>query len=197
MGLAANTGTALHRRAACVARLAACDGARSGIREALKISLIGSTYAQRWLIVDLVGSTDRFRHTRVYCDPARPALALPGPHGTRRYEFMMMPGETAEELLEESRVRGLMARHSAEDEGLEIVRKVVYTFHARVATTWRKGRVLLAGDAAHLTPPFAGQGMNSGVRDVWNLAWKLAAVAQGRANTALLDTYEEIGRAHV
>lgn len=176
--------------------VAACDGARSGIREGLKIAMGGSTYDQRWLIVDLAGSTDAFRHTRVYCDPARPALALPGPHGTRRYEFMMLPGESAEELVEEQRVRGLLARHSAEDAGLEIVRKVVYRFHARIADRWRAGNIFLAGDAAHLTPPFAGQGMNSGVRDAHNLAWKLALALRGELGEGVLDTYESERRAH-
>ncbi|MFM9970742.1 MAG: bifunctional 3-(3-hydroxy-phenyl)propionate/3-hydroxycinnamic acid hydroxylase [Burkholderiales bacterium] len=176
--------------------VAACDGARSGIREGLKIAMSGSTYDQRWLIVDLLGSTDRFRHTRVYCDPARPALALPGPHGTRRYEFMMLPGESAEELVEEARVRELLGRHSAEDAGLEIVRRVVYRFHARIAERWRAGNIFLAGDAAHLTPPFAGQGMNSGVRDAHNLAWKLALVLRGELGEGALDTYESERKAH-
>lgn len=176
--------------------VAACDGARSGIREALKIPMGGSTYEQRWLIVDLAGSTDRFRHTRVYCDPARPALALPGPHGTRRYEFMLQPGESPEDLLVESRVRSLMARHSAEDAGLEITRKVVYQFHARIAARWRAGNIFLAGDAAHLTPPFAGQGMNSGVRDAHNLAWKLALALRGELGEGVLDTYESERKPH-
>ena len=176
VGLAAADGAADEVRARYVA---ACDGARSGTREALGIKLGGSTYSERWLIVDLAGSTDRFRHTRVYCDPARPALALPGPDGTRRYEFMMLPGETPEEVLDESRVRALLARHSAEDARLEIVRKAVYHFHARIADRWRAGRILLAGDAAHLSPPFAGQGMNSGIRDAQNLGWKLAYVLRG------------------
>jgi len=176
--------------------VAACDGARSGIREALKIPMGGSTYAQRWLIVDLAGSTDRFRHTRVFCDPGRPALQLPGPHGTRRYEFMLMPGESQEELLDEGRVRSLLARHSAEDAGLEIVRKVVYQFHARIAERWRAGSIFLAGDAAHLTPPFAGQGMNSGVRDAHNLAWKLALALRGELGEGVLDTYQSERRPH-
>jgi len=174
----------------------ACDGARSGIREALGIGMQGSTYEQRWLIVDLAGSTDRFRHTRVYCDPARPALALPGPDGTRRYEFMLLPGEDPDALLDEARVRALLARHSDEDARLEIVRKVVYQFHARIADRWRAGRIFLAGDAAHLSPPFAGQGMNSGVRDAQNLGWKLAYVLQGRLSAGVLDSYESERRPH-
>jgi 3-(3-hydroxy-phenyl)propionate hydroxylase len=174
----------------------ACDGARSAIREALGIGMSGSTYDCQWLIVDLVGSTDRFRHTRVFCDPARPGLQLPGPEGTRRYEFMVLPGEDPEAMLEESRVRALMAAHSAEDARLEIVRKVVYQFHARLAERWRAGRVFLAGDAAHLSPPFAGQGMNSGLRDAQNLGWKLAAVLRGELGAGLLDTYETERKPH-
>ncbi len=174
----------------------ACDGARSGTREALGIKMGGSTYSERWLIVDLAGSTDRFRHTRVYCDPARPALALPGPDGTRRYEFMMLPGETPEEVLDESRVRALLARRSEEDGRLEIVRKAVYHFHARIADRWRAGRILLAGDAAHLSPPFAGQGMNSGIRDAQNLGWKLAYVLAGELGPGALASYEAERRPH-
>ena len=168
----------------------ACDGARSGIREALGIKMTGSTYDERWLIVDLAGSTDRFRHTRVFCDPARPALALPGPSGTRRYEFMLLPGEVPEAMQEEANVRALLARYSDEDARLEIVRRAVYHFHARLAERWRAGRIFLAGDAAHLSPPFAGQGMNSGIRDAQNLGWKLAACLRGELGPAVLDSYQ-------
>lgn len=176
--------------------VAACDGGRSGVREALGIAMSGSTYDQKWLIVDLVGSTDRFRHTRVFCDPRRPGLALPGPDGTRRYEFMLLPGEDPAQLLEERTVRALLARHSREDAGLEIARKVIYHFHARMAERWRSGRVFLAGDAAHLTPPFAGQGMNSGVRDAHNLGWKLAACLRGELGVAILDSYQSERQPH-
>lgn len=121
----------------------ACDGARSPIRESLGIAMSGNTYDSRWLIVDLIGSTDRFRHTRVFCDPARPGLQLPGPDGTRRYEFMLLPGEDPDAFLAEANVRALLARHSAEDARLTIARKVVYHFHARIAERWRAGRVFL------------------------------------------------------
>jgi 3-(3-hydroxy-phenyl)propionate hydroxylase len=176
--------------------VAACDGGRSPTREALGIKLAGSTYDERWLIVDLTESTDRFRHTRVFCDPSRPGLVLPGPEGTRRYEFMMLPGEKEEDLLDERYVRSLLARHSAEDARLPIARKVIYRFHARMAERWRAGRIFLAGDAAHLTPPFAGQGMNSGVRDAQNLGWKLAQVLRGHLGPAALDTYEAERKDH-
>lgn len=174
----------------------ACDGARSPIRESLGIAMGGNTYDSRWLIVDLVGSTDRFRHTRVFCDPARPGLQLPGPDGTRRYEFMLLPGEDPEAFLAESNVRALLARHSAEDARLTIVRKVIYHFHARIAERWRAGRIFLAGDAAHLSPPFAGQGMNSGIRDAQNLGWKLAWCLRGALGPRLLDTYERERKPH-
>lgn len=176
--------------------LIACDGGRSPVREHLGIKLTGSTYDEKWLIVDLLNRKSAFRHTRTYCDPVRPAIRLPGPDGTLRYEFMLHEGEDPEQMLEEARVRSWIHAREPEDAQLEITRKVVYAFHARVAEKWKSGRVILAGDAAHLTPPFAGQGMNSGVRDATNLAWKLAAVVQGGLSPALLDTYEAERKLH-
>ena len=170
--------------------LVACDGGRSGVREKLGIKLTGSTYDEKWLIVDLLDRRSPFRHTRTYCDPVRPAIRLPGPDGTLRYEFMLHDGEDPDQMLDETRVRSWIHGREPADATLEIARKVVYAFHARVAERWKSGRVFLAGDAAHLTPPFAGQGMNSGVRDAANLAWKLAAVERGSLSASLLDTYE-------
>jgi 3-(3-hydroxy-phenyl)propionate hydroxylase len=176
--------------------LVACDGGRSPVRDQLGIGLSGSTYAEKWLIVDLLERSTAFRHTRTYCDPARPAIRLPGPHGVLRYEFMLHEGEDPQQVLDEAQLRGWMAQREPSDAALPITRKVVYTFHARVADRWRSGRVFLAGDAAHLTPPFAGQGMNSGVRDAANLAWKLAAVVQGQFSQRLLDSYETERKPH-
>jgi 3-(3-hydroxy-phenyl)propionate hydroxylase len=176
--------------------LVACDGGRSPVREQLGIALSGSTYAEKWLIVDLLDRSTPFRHTRTWCDPARPAIRLPGPHGVVRYEFMLHEGEDPQQVLDEVQLRGWIAQREPSDAHLAITRKVVYTFHARVAERWREGRVFLAGDAAHLTPPFAGQGMNSGVRDAANLAWKLAAVLQGQLDTALLDSYQAERQPH-
>lgn len=180
----------------CARFVVACDGGKSGIREALRIPMSGSTYDQRWLIIDMAGSTDRFRHTRVYCDPARPALALPGPNGTRRYEMMLLPGEDPADLVKETRVRELLAHFSQDDAKLEIVRKVVYHFHARIAERWSSKRTFLAGDAAHLSPPFAGQGMNSGLRDAQNIGWKLAYCIRGDLGPGVLDTYESERKPH-
>jgi len=169
----------------------AADGARSGIREALGIRMGGSTFDQQWLIVDLAGSTDRFRHTRVYCDPSRPALALPGPDGTRRYELMMLPGEKAEELVAEERVRELLSHFSADDARLQIVRKVVYHFHARIADRWSGGLILLAGDAAHIVPPTGAKGLNLAASDVHALYHVLCKTYhEGRSD--LLERYSEI-----
>ncbi len=170
--------------------LVGADGARSTIRELMGTRFDGQTHAQRWLIADLVGRQDAFRHTRTYCDPKRPAIRLPGPQSTLRYEFMLFDHEKSEEVLEEQVYRSWIKERNEADADLALMRKVVYSFHARVAKEWQKGRVFLAGDAAHLTPPFAGQGMNSGVRDASNLAWKLADVVKGRASTALLGTYQ-------
>lgn len=176
--------------------LVACDGGRSTVRELLGIALEGSTYKEKWLIADLIGRASPFRHTRTYCDPQRPAIRLPGPQSTVRYEFMLHSGEDPEAVLQDAQLRSWIRGRDAQDADLQLLRKVVYTFHARVATQWRAGRVLLAGDAAHLTPPFAGQGMNSGVRDAANLAWKLAANLQHGASPQLLESYQQERKPH-
>jgi 3-(3-hydroxy-phenyl)propionate hydroxylase len=176
--------------------LIGCDGSRSYVRQALGLDLHGSTFKQRWLIIDLEDTTDRTRDTKVYCDPAQPCLSLPGPNGTRRFEYMLREGDADDDVLAPDRVAALLRLYGNDDRAV-LRRKVVYTFHARMAERWRAGRILLAGDAAHLMPPFAGQGMNSGVRDAHNLAWKLAAVVSGYLGSDLLDTYEMERREHV
>jgi 3-(3-hydroxy-phenyl)propionate hydroxylase len=176
--------------------MVACDGGRSSVREMCKIVLDGDTYPERWLIVDLAERTLALRHTRTYCDPRRPAIRLPGPAGSLRYEFMLRPGDRDADVLDERTFRAWVRARVPQDADLPLVRKAIYGFHARVATRWKDGRVLLAGDAAHLTPPFAGQGLNSGIRDASNLAWKLAAVTRGDASIDLLDSYEQERRPH-
>ncbi|HEY8578565.1 MAG TPA: bifunctional 3-(3-hydroxy-phenyl)propionate/3-hydroxycinnamic acid hydroxylase [Beijerinckiaceae bacterium] len=170
--------------------LAACDGARSPIRKAIGAQLTGSTYRERWLIVDLEETKERFRLTRVLCNPKRPTICLPGPNGKRRYEFMVHNNETDEFISAPEKVRELLAMFGP-DADSPVVRRQVYTFHARMADKWSTPRIHLGGDAAHLTPPFAGQGMNSGVRDAHNLGWKLACVVKGELGPGLLASYQK------
>ncbi len=183
------------RRVTCE-HLVACDGAASPIRTRHGVQLEGTTFDERWLILDLENNENTTKHTEVFCDPGRPCITLPGPENTRRFEFKLLPGETDETMLAPETVARLMRTHGA-DPSATLRRKVVYRFHARVAPRWSFGRVHLAGDAAHLTPPFAGQGMNSGIRDAHNLAWKLASVVRGRIGPGLLETYERERKGHV
>ncbi len=175
--------------------LIGCDGASSLIRKALGFKLEGETLPERWLIVDLADSPAE-RDTVVFCDIDRPCIALPGPDGTRRFEFKLFDSEADAEVLRPGVVQRLLASRGAAP-GSQIVRQTVYTFHARIADRWADRRVFLAGDAAHLTPPFAGQGMNSGIRDAHNLAWKLAEVVRGNLADGVLETYEAERRGHV
>lgn len=171
--------------------LIGCDGAKSPVREALGIGMSDYGFDEPWLVIDAVVS-DPSRLPSVnlqICDPARPTTCVLMSKGRHRWEFMLLPGETPEDVLDDQLIRTLLEPWNCED-CVEIERKAVYRFHGRVAERWRDGRVLLAGDAAHQTPPFAGQGMCSGLRDVDNLAWKLAAVIRRGADPGLLDSYQ-------
>jgi hypothetical protein len=123
------------------------------------------------------------------CDPARPTTIVSGGPGRRRWDFMRLPDEPIEALAEEATAWRLLAPWGMRPDTARLERHVVYTFRACWADAWRRGRLLLAGDAAHLMPPFAGQGLCSGLRDAANLAWKLDLVLAGRASDALLDSY--------
>jgi 3-(3-hydroxy-phenyl)propionate hydroxylase len=174
--------------------LVGCDGGNSGTRDWIGSRLVGSTYAERWLVIDARIDNHGVDNITFFCDPRRPAVRLPAVGSRVRWEFMQLPGEKPDELAGDRSVMRLLEPF-VDFSAVEIERRVVYTFHARVADRWRRGRVLLAGDAAHLMPPFAGQGMNSGMKDVANIAWKLAAAVAGQAGNDILDTYE-IERAH-
>jgi 3-(3-hydroxy-phenyl)propionate hydroxylase len=175
--------------------MAGCDGGRSPVREMLGIVMAGSSFKSRWLVIDTEEDDDPFWQTRVYCGARRPVVEVPGPHHTRRFEILIHPHEDADEAMSPERMAELL-RPFRGDRPVKLVRKVVYTFHARMAERWRVKRVFLAGDAAHLTPPYAGQGMNSGVRDAHNLGWKLAAVLNGQLSDSALDSYESERRHH-
>jgi 3-(3-hydroxy-phenyl)propionate hydroxylase len=174
----------------------AADGARSFIRESLGLSLAGESFSEQWLIVDLEDSPAPSAETLVYCDVRRPCIALPGPDLTRRFEFKLLARDDPERIVQIENVQALLAARGAAPLS-RIVRKTVYTFHARLASRWRLGRIFLAGDACHLMPPFAGQGMNSGLRDALNLAWKLAWTLKGSIPASVLDTYQQERREHV
>ncbi|MCB1343467.1 MAG: bifunctional 3-(3-hydroxy-phenyl)propionate/3-hydroxycinnamic acid hydroxylase [Pseudooceanicola sp.] len=168
----------------------ACDGGRSPLREGLGIAMEGNTYEADWIVVDTLNDPDDTLFSKFHCSEKRPAVSVPAPHGGRRYEFMLLPGETREQVLADDFLSGLMSPlrpWRPED----ILRRTVYTFHARIAARFREGRILLLGDAAHLTPPFAGQGMNAGLRDAHNVAWKVAAVELGGGDPAILDSYQD------
>ncbi len=175
--------------------LAACDGGRSAVRKLLGVELVGSSFNERWLVIDCVNDTDETPASIAYCDHRRAAITIPGPGRTRRWEFLLKRDEDEADLLDDGMIRELLTPYIG-GRDVEIIRKLVYTFHARIADRWRVGRVFLLGDAAHLTPPYAGQGLNSGQRDAANFAWKAAAVVKGRAGVALMDTYEAERRDH-
>lgn len=177
------------------AYLLACDGGKSGIRRALDIPMLGSTYTQKWLVNDTEQDPDTTNTVKFYCNPARPAVNVPSPHMRRRWEFMLLPGETEEDLLRAGRANQLI-RQSGGPFAPQITRSIVYTFHAASAATYARGRVFLLGDAAHMMPPFGGQGMNCGLRDAHNLCWKLHLVLQGLAHPALLHSYSIERRQH-
>jgi len=170
-----------------------CDGANSTVRSLVDLPMHDLGYFYDWLVVDVILDEARvFEPLNLQiCDPARPTTVVSGGPGRRRWEFMRLPHETLDELNEEHRAWQLLAPWDVHPGNARLERHAVYTFRARYAEQWRAGRVLIAGDAAHLTPPFAGQGMCAGVRDAANLAWKLDMVLAGNAPDALLDTYQQ------
>jgi 2-polyprenyl-6-methoxyphenol hydroxylase-like FAD-dependent oxidoreductase len=170
-----------------------CDGANSTVRDLLGVGTDDRGFFYDWLIVDVVLDEPRvFDPINLQiCDPARPTTVVSGGPGRRRWEFMRLPHESLDALGEESRAWDLLAAWDVRPDNARMERHAVYTFQARITDRWQVGRVLLAGDAAHLMPPFAGQGMCAGIRDAANLAWKLDLVLTGRAEPGLLATYEQ------
>ena len=170
--------------------LIGCDGASSLVRGAIGGGLYDYKFDEPWLVVD-VSTSDACRlptSNIQVCDPARPTTCVFGGPGWHRWEFMLLPGETPEAMTNDAVIEALIRPWGCGP--VKVERKAVYRFHGLVANRWRSGRAIIAGDAAHQTPPFAGQGMCSGMRDAANLAWKLEAVLKSQADDALLDTYQ-------
>ncbi len=176
--------------------LVGADGARSVVRGLIGQSFEGETYAEDWLIVDAHHrEKPTVDHVEFICDPRRPTPHMPAPGGRERWEFMLQPNETVEEMERPEQIEKLLAPWAAPQD-LTVERQAVYRFHARCCKSFQKDRVFLVGDAAHVTPPFVGQGLVAGLRDVANLAWKLAWVVQGKAKPAILDSYDTERRPH-
>lgn len=175
------------------------DGANSFLRQHMHTSLTDLGFLFDWLVVDIIPHEQRAWDppNLQVCDPARPTTVVSGGKGRRRWEFMRLPGERLEDLDCSETVWLLLAPWDITPQNATLERHAIYTFKAHWADSWCDGRFLLAGDAAHLMPPFAGQGMGAGVRDAVNLAWKLDLVLSGRAEDSLLDTYTSERLPHV
>lgn len=201
LSLAADDGSTSQVRARWVV---ACDGGSSTVRGLVGIELEDLGFDEPWLVVDVRvnerGLAKLPRTSVQYCEPERPCTLVIGPGNHRRWEISLKPGEDPQAAATPEGTWKLLARWLTPDDGV-LWRQASYRFHALVAESWRAGRVFVAGDAAHMQPPFLGQGMCQGVRDVANLSWKLAAVAKGEvrgaAAEALLDSYGHERKAHV
>ncbi|MEM8707449.1 MAG: bifunctional 3-(3-hydroxy-phenyl)propionate/3-hydroxycinnamic acid hydroxylase [Actinomycetota bacterium] len=176
----------------------AADGAKSTVRRLVGVELEDQGFDEEWVVVDttlLDPDLPLSRLATQHCDPARVITYVPGHADRRRWEFQFLPGETKAEMEDPARIAELLAPWGTPEQ-LRVDRIAVYRFHATVAEAFRIGDVFLAGDAAHQMPPFNGQGMCTGMRDVDNLVWKLAMVRVGDADDALLDTYDTERRPH-
>lgn len=176
-----------------------CDGARSLVRRFIGSGMNDLGFHERWLVIDALLKRERDDlgdYSLQHCDPSRPATYVRGTGTRRRWEITVLPDENSQEIAQSAKVWELLSRWITPDDA-EIERAAVYTFHSVIAQQWRKGRLLLAGDSAHQTPPFLGQGMCAGIRDAANLAWKLAAIIRDGAAPDLLDTYQSERLPHV
>ncbi|WP_244896090.1 bifunctional 3-(3-hydroxy-phenyl)propionate/3-hydroxycinnamic acid hydroxylase [Mycobacterium asiaticum] len=177
-----------------------CDGANSVVRTQIGSSMRDLRFEQRWLVVDVATDADLGQWDGVYqvCDRVRAGTYMRIGQCRYRWEFRLLDRETARDFDTVAALRPLIAPWTADvpDSELRLLRVAEYTFRAQIADRWRRGNIFLLGDAAHLTPPFIGQGMGAGVRDAMNLAWKIAAVRRGTLPADALDSYERERKCH-
>ncbi|MGD9796254.1 MAG: bifunctional 3-(3-hydroxy-phenyl)propionate/3-hydroxycinnamic acid hydroxylase [Acidimicrobiia bacterium] len=191
--ISAPGGSALTVRASY---LVGTDGGRSTVRRLAGIEMTGSTDPMKWLVVDVADDVMDAPYSAVFCDSVQPVLMVPLPYRHRRWEFKLSDGQDEAAVVQPEHVMELLRPRYGSTPLPRIMSSRVYLHHSRIADRFQVGRVFVAGDAAHLQPPFFGQGMNSGMRDVTNLAWKLAAVVKGNADASVVDTYDTERRAH-
>lgn len=181
--------------------LVASDGARSFVRQAVGLSRTDHGFNEKWVTIDVLRLRPldpKFDETVQYCDPARGHMHLPIGTKRIRFELALLPGDDEEAHKETDFAwRWLRDQHGIGPDDVQIIRHIIYTFEARIADSWSSGPVLLAGDAAHTMPPYLGQGACSGMRDGYNLGWKLDLILRGLAEPSLLETYEVERRPHV
>ena len=172
-----------------------CDGANSLVRAAIGARMEDLKFQQRWLVVDVASSAELNQREVAHqvCDPHRAATYMRIGDTRYRWEFRLLPGETADDYNTMAALYPLIQPwlEGVAPEQLQLVRVAEYTFRAQVANRWRGENMFILGDAAHLTPPFIGQGMGAGLRDATNLGWKLAGVINGWLPESVLDTYEQ------
>ena len=175
------------------------DGGSSAIRAQLGVGFGGRTYAERWIVIDTKVLKEWPGHDRLrfHCNPARPTVDCPTPLGHHRWEFPVRDEEDERELLTEEAIWNVLHGQGISAQNVKILGFACYSHHVRFADRWRVGRIFLAGDAAHAMPPWIGQGMAAGVRDVGNLCWKLAAVLTGSLPESVLDSYQAERLPHV
>ena len=173
----------------------AADGAASTVRKAIGQDFQGRTYGEEWLIVDAERPDRALDDIEFICDPRRPTPHMPAPGHRERWEFMLHKGESRDQMEQDGHRRALLAPYG-DGQHMTIARKAVYRFHARTCERFSVGRVFLVGDAAHVTPPFIGQGLVAGLRDAANLSWKLAWVLRGSAGEGVLASYDTERRPH-